>query len=86
MIERLGISNQQFDASDPRSPYYCQPAMYLPNDMDMGAYTGPTNNGMREGNGKCVWADGSSYEGDWAQNKRHGNGVFITSDGHKYEG
>ena len=41
---------------------------------------------MREGYGKQIWPDGSSYEGTWVNNKGCGKGIYICSDGDVYEG
>ena len=46
--------------------------------MDEGIYSGELNkkNGMKNGTGKCVYADGSIYEGSWYNNLREGIGVM----------
>lgn len=41
---------------------------------------------MREGWGRQIFANGSSYEGMWKNNVPHGRGIFIQPDGGRYEG
>ncbi|GHU22592.1 hypothetical protein FACS189472_15490 [Alphaproteobacteria bacterium] len=43
-------------------------------------------NGMMEGYGVCVYADGSRYEGQWSGDKRHGKGTLTKLDGEKFTG
>ena len=31
--------------------------------------------GVRQGKGKCTWADGSTYNGDWFDGMRQGHGI-----------
>ena len=40
---------------------------------------------MKQGIGKCMWADGSIYEGEWLNNIRHGNGKY-SNDLYEYTG
>ena len=55
-------------------------------DADMGAYEGGMVNGMRGGQGTCVYKNGNKYEGDWEKNKRHGRGAMDYASGGKYDG
>ena len=55
--------------------------------LDPGNYTGSFDaNGKRNGQGKCVWVDGSNYDGEWADCVRHGQGTFKSREGTVYEG
>ena len=49
-------------------------------------FTGTFTNGMRNGYGKLVFADGASYEGEFADNERCGNGIEICANGVVYSG
>ena len=40
----------------------------------------------KEGKGKYVWADGSTYNGEWIDNKINGYGIYLWADGRKYYG
>ncbi|MFC1844508.1 hypothetical protein ACFLZ5_06915, partial [Thermodesulfobacteriota bacterium] len=51
-----------------------------------GEYVGEFKNGMRNGKGKLVLADGEVYEGNWKNDRKHGAGVLKTATGKKYEG
>lgn len=42
-----------------------------------GSYTGDWQDGMRHGNGRRVYLDGTIYEGQWANNKRNGKGILT---------
>ena len=44
-------------------------------------YEGQILNGMRDGNGTFVFADGSFYAGLWKANKPSGLGIFHYIDG-----
>ena len=43
-------------------------------------YEGEMNNGMREGQGACLYNNGLMYEGSWKRNKEHGKGMLLTAD------
>ena len=43
-------------------------------------------NGELNGNGKCVYANGTVYEGQWLKNKLEGNGKCVYADGEVYDG
>ena len=43
-------------------------------------------NGKKEGNGKYVWADGSSYIGEFKDNAFNGKGKYIWENNREYEG
>lgn len=51
-----------------------------------GVYTGSVVDGKRQGTGKYVWKDGTTYEGNWNNNVMEGNGKLTTPDGDIYEG
>ena len=54
---------------------------------DGSNYEGETDlNGIRHGQGKCIYCDGSSYEGQWLNGFYHGKGTLIMPTGHKYCG
>ena len=42
--------------------------------------------GLPEGRGTAVYADGDMYEGQWRAGKRHGQGKFTYATGDMYEG
>ena len=42
--------------------------------------------GLRDGEGKFVGADGSTYEGGWKAGKRHGHGELTYADGGVFNG
>ena len=39
-----------------------------------------------QGQGKMVYADGTSYEGQWSGNQMHGEGVYVDADATPWEG
>merc|ERR1719375_86596 len=39
-------------------------------------YTGLFVDGIREGDGRCVFANGSTYDGQWSGDAFHGRGSF----------
>lgn len=41
---------------------------------------------MKEGLGRCLYADGHKYEGQWHQGKRHGRGTCVFANGDVYKG
>ena len=59
------------------------PAVQLDNGI---SYEGEWKDGMREGIGTQIWADGSKYVGEWNLNKANGKGILYHSDGDIYEG
>ena len=50
------------------------------------SYEGSWMNGLRHGEGKVVYADGSTYEGSWKNGLRYGEGKMVCADGSTYEG
>ena len=44
-------------------------------------YRGEIVNGLREGQGICVYEIGRVYEGAWSDDKRHGKGYERFSNG-----
>lgn len=55
---------------------------------DGATYTGDTrhSDGLRHGEGICIWPDGALYEGQWTAGEAHGFGYFEHADGSAYEG
>ncbi len=51
-----------------------------------GTYTGQLVNGMANGQGTVIYANGDSYEGEWKDNMFHGQGIYTWAEGHRYEG
>jgi predicted acylesterase/phospholipase RssA len=49
-------------------------------------YEGGVWDNVRFGNGKMIFADGTSYEGGWKEGKWHGKGKLIYANGTSYEG
>ena len=49
-------------------------------------YRGEIQDGMRYGQGICVYSITRVYEGDWAEDKRHGKGYERFSNGNQYLG
>lgn len=41
---------------------------------------------MRDGYGRCMWADGTFYEGFWHNDNLDGFGIINISNGSVYEG
>jgi hypothetical protein len=42
--------------------------------------------GLLEGEGKMIGADGDRYEGEYRRGLRHGHGIYSTAAGERYEG
>ena len=55
---------------------------------DMGSqYMGERNSeGLRHGQGKCTYLDGSTYDGYWVNDKREGHGTYLERNGSSYTG
>ena len=52
-----------------------------------GRYTGDLKNGMRHGQGKHIYNDGSTYEGAWHLDQYHGYGTLVyRNEIDRYEG
>lgn len=51
-----------------------------------GTYYGPLKNGVFEGVGKLVFADGTIYQGNFVNGMIHGTGTFYYTDGRVYTG
>ena len=49
-------------------------------------YIGTWKNGLRHGQGKQYWPDGSIYIGQWVNSLATGKGRLYHSDGDVYEG
>lgn len=49
-------------------------------------YYGETFNGVRDGRGKLVLANGDIYDGHWSEGKKEGHGIYIYASGIKYNG
>lgn len=43
-------------------------------------------NDMREGLGRYIWANGSSYEGNWFNDNMNGKGIYVDENKILYEG
>ena len=54
-------------------------------EFEVGQYRGEFRLGKREGQGKMVWADGSSFTGTWKGDERL-NGKMIMANGCVYVG
>jgi hypothetical protein len=52
----------------------------------LNRYSGEMAHGLRHGQGRFEYADGSSYEGAWVEGAKHGEGTFVFPDGHRYAG
>jgi hypothetical protein len=53
---------------------------------DGAIYKGQTVNGVRQGKGLLIFANGDKYDGDWKDDKRTGKGTYIWVDGRNYVG
>lgn len=53
---------------------------------DGSVYTGPTDDGLRIGQGTMTYKDGSVYKGSFSDNKKNGYGVMTYENGDVYEG
>jgi len=49
-------------------------------------FVGENSDGKREGKGKQIYPDGSSYDGEWKDDKKNGKGKLVDSAGGIYEG
>ncbi len=55
---------------------------YARDDIDgRDYYIGEFQDGEKNGNGKQIWRNGTTYDGEWQNDLRHGLGVFSNSDG-----
>jgi hypothetical protein len=61
-------------------------AGYVAYSKGEGQYEGGWADGLREGRGTHIDADGSSYEGEWKAGLRHGRGKAVFTLGGNYEG
>jgi len=52
----------------------------------MYKYEGQFKNGIREGNGKMICANGITYEGEWQESKKAGFGKKMLPNGDSYVG
>jgi hypothetical protein len=50
------------------------------------SYVGSMADGVRQGDGKYTWSDGSSYTGPYVDGKKHGSGTLTFNDGSSYTG
>eukprot|EP00887_Chlorella_sp_A99_P000144 scaffold16.g144.t1 len=48
-------------------------------------YMGTWQADLQHGEGKCIYADGSTYDGEWKDGLRHGRGKYSLGD-NRYEG
>jgi hypothetical protein len=49
-------------------------------------FVGTMEDGVRQGEGKYTWTDGSMYVGAYANGKKHGQGKLTLKDGSTYAG
>ncbi|MCB1324918.1 MAG: hypothetical protein H7A21_18175 [Spirochaetales bacterium] len=49
-------------------------------------YEGDFVDGVLEGQGIMLWADGRRYEGEWRNGRQEGQGTMTWPDGRRYEG
>ncbi len=57
------------------------------NENNGNVYTGFVTNGVYEGQGKMIYANGRTYEGNWKFGKRNGYGILRYKSGNiEYEG
>ncbi len=77
-----------YDTEMSKSPSFQDVISRGPYQLDNGAvYIGEWNQeGMRQGKGIQIWADGSKYEGFWKNDMANGKGRLIHQDGDVYEG
>jgi hypothetical protein len=54
--------------------------------LDKSLYTGPFKEGLKQGQGKYAWQNGSSYEGAFNADNIEGEGKYISADGSVYQG
>lgn len=54
-------------------------------EWDIAQYKGNFRQGMRDGEGKMVWSDGSVFYGTWHNDQRV-KGTMIMNNGFVYEG
>lgn len=55
-------------------------------EYETAQYEGNFRNGKRDGYGKMVWADGSSFVGTWKNDERHHGTMIMTQSGCVYKG
>ena len=55
------------------------------NEVEEAEYKGQFKAGRRDGQGKIVWTDGSTFTGLWKNDKRH-HGKMLLSNGQIYRG
>ncbi|KAG8470668.1 hypothetical protein KFE25_009089 [Diacronema lutheri] len=73
-------------ASAPRDDAL-EPARLDDDEPSGGSYAGMTQQGLRHGRGKYVYANPFfTYEGSWRRGVKHGKGRFTLGDGSVYEG
>jgi hypothetical protein len=53
---------------------------------DNNEYKGNMVNGLPDGYGTFIWANGNRYDGNWKEGKKHGYGVLYYENGAVYEG
>lgn len=55
-------------------------------DQEGNRYTGIRKDGLLEGDGTCVYANGDSYTGQWVKGRPNGEGIREYTNGNRYEG
>jgi Zn-dependent protease with chaperone function len=56
------------------------------NFPQLGSYQGEIVNGVRQGAGVFIGADGERFEGEWGANVRNGVGITVPPSGIRFEG
>jgi len=59
---------------------------YKKGILSYGIYDGQMLNGIRQGKGKYVWANGDVYDGQWHDGKMQGKGKKVYANGDVYDG
>lgn len=54
--------------------------------MNDNEYKGYVVNGLPDGYGTFIWANGNRYDGEWKEGKEHGQGIMYYEIGAVYEG
>jgi hypothetical protein len=88
-----GVVSHEWEGGLIRGP--CIPLMHpqtaqlqrlYATSPSMFAAAGQFAAGVRHGQGRCVYADGTLYEGHWEGDQRSGKGACVFANGDKYQG
>ncbi len=52
----------------------------------MPEFDGQYTEGLKNGNGRCVYPNGDIYKGAFIKDKRNGQGIMLWKDGRIYKG